>query len=200
MPTPLPVAVVVNATVADEFSNSYVDQPYADAYWSQHWDTVSAGQWLALSGPQKASLLVQACRILETLRFTEPVDPLSEFHLVYDSRNQQIRSMKTNFGRPEKYYYQQKLQFPRTIEIHMNGALFIPEEILFAQCEQTIYLMNFDQTVLANRLQGISHDSLNVGGVAISQKLEARGSMISPVAYNYCKPYLLRRNLRMQRS
>ena len=193
-------AVVINDIIADEYSNSYVDVDYADNYWDQHWDVNSAAQWAALTDARKTSLLVQACRIIETLRFTEPVDPLSEFHLIFDSRNQQIRSAKTNFGRPEKYYYQQKLQFPRTIEVHMDGTLFIPEEIMFAQCEQTVYMLNFDQSILANRLQGISHDALTVGGIQISQKLEAKGSMISPVAYNYCKPYLLRRNLRLQRS
>jgi len=193
-------AITINATLSDEYANSYVTQDYADEYWAQHWDTVSAAQWAALQDPTKASLLVQACRIIETLRFTEPVDPLSEYHLVYDSRSQQIRSTKTNFERPEKFLFQQKLQFPRTIEVDMEGVNFIPEEIMFAQCEQTIYIINFDQTILANRLQGISHDSLNVGGVAISQKLEAKGSMISPVAYNFCKPYLLRRNLRVQRA
>lgn len=198
--SPATTAVVINDIPADEYANSYVDVPYADAYWDQHWDVNAAAQWSALTDARKTSLLVQACRIVETLRFTEQVDPLSEYHLVYDSRNQQIRSAKTNFGRPEKYYFQQKLQFPRTLEVHMNGQIYIPEEIKFAQCEQSTYMLNFDQSILANRLQGVSHDSINVGGIQISQKLEARGSMLSPVAYNYCKPYLLRRNLRMQRS
>lgn len=197
---PVVPAIVINDTMSDEYANSYCDQVYADSYWAQHWDTVSAAQWAALPDNTKAGLLVQACRLVETLRFTEPVDPLSEYHLVYDSRSQQIRSLKTNFGRPEKFLFQQKLQFPRTIEVDMQGVVFIPEEIKFAQCEQTIYIINFDQTILANRLQGISHDALNVGGVSISQKLEARGTMLSPVAYNFCKPYLLRRTMRIQRA
>lgn len=197
---PNPPAIVLNTTLGDEKANSYVDTDYADAYWDQHWDVNSAAQWNALSDTQKAGLLVQACRNIETLRFTEPVDALAEFHLVYDSRNQQIRSAKTNFSRPQKYWYQQHLQFPRTLEVTMGGVVYIPEEIMFAQCEQAVYRLNFDQTLLANRLQGLSHEVINVGGVQISQKLEAKGSMISPVALDYCKPYLLKTSLRLQRS
>ena len=87
--------------------------------------------------------------------------------------------MKTNFGRPEKYYFQQKLQFPRTLEVHMNGQLYVPEEIMFAQCEQAIYQINFDQTILANRLQGISHDAPNVGGIHQPEARSARHDAFS---------------------
>jgi hypothetical protein len=196
----LPPAITINATAGDERANSYVELDYANAYWEQHWDVNSAAQWTALSDAQKASLLVQACRNIETLRFTEPVDTQAEFHLVYDTRNQQIRSAKTNFSRPQKYWIQQHLQFPRTLEVDTSGVSYIPEEIKFAQCEQAIYRLNLDPTLIANRLQGLSHEVINVGGVQISQKLEAKGSLISPVALDYCKPYLLKTSLRLQRS
>lgn len=193
-------AIVLNNIIGDEYANSYADVAYADEYWTQHWDINSAAQWNALTADQKAALLVRSCRILEGLRFTEPVDSLAEFHLVYDTRNQQIRSAKTNFGRPQKYWIQQKLQFPRTLEVHMNGDIFVPEEILFAQCEQCVYLLNLDTSVLANRLQGVSHDMLSVGGVQFSQKIEAKGSLLSPISYSFCKPYILKTNLRIQRA
>jgi hypothetical protein len=194
------VSITLDSTISGELTNSYVDQSYSDAYWLQHWDTVSAGKWQALSDTQKAFVLVGACRIIDTLRFTEQVDPLQEYHLVYDSRNQQIRSVKTNYGRPQKYNYVQHLQFPRTLDVHLDGTIFIPEEIMMAQCEQAVYMMGLDTSVIGNRLQGVSHDSINVGGVAISQKLEANGSMMSPVALQYCKPYLIKTSQRLYRS
>lgn len=192
--------ITLNNTVADERANSYVDSAYADLYWADHWDTVSAAKWAALSSAQKNRLLIQACRIIDTLRFTEAVDPLQEYHLVYDSRNQQIRSVKTNYGRPQKWAYEQHLQFPRTLDVYLDGTVYIPEEIMFAQCEQAVFMLSLDTSVIANRLQGVSHDSLNVGGIAISQKLEAGGSMIAPVALNFCKPYLIKGSQRLFRG
>jgi hypothetical protein len=196
------VALTLNTTLADEKANSYVDIPYADDYFLTYsTDTLVAGQWSALTDDQKTHKLIQSCRILETLHFTEPVDPLTDWRLVYDSRNQQVRSVKTNYGRPQKYNYWQKLQFPRTLDVYMEGTLYVPEEIQLAQCEQAGYLMNFDSSLIANRLQGVSRESVNIGGgIAISQKLEANGSMISPVAYQYAKPYLIKSNMRLQRS
>ncbi len=199
-PVVLPQAITVNDLIGDEQSNSYASLEYANQYWAQHWDVNSAAQWAALTIAQQSALLVQSCRILESLRFTEPVDLLAQWQLVYDTRTGQIRSAMTNFDRPQKYWYQQRLQFPRTLEVYLSGVNYIPEEIMFAQCEQCVYLLNLDTSVLSNRLQGISHDQLSVGGVQISQKLEAKGTMVSPVALSYCKPYLLKTSLRIQRG
>lgn len=194
------MAITFDNTLSGEFANSYADVAFADDYWANHWDTVSAGKWDALTDPQKERVLIQATRIIDTLRFTEAVDPLQEYHLVYDSRNQQIRSVKTNYGRPQKYDYIQHLQFPRTLDVHLDGSVYVPEEIMMAQCEQAVYLLSFDSSVLATRLQGVSHDALNVGGVSISQRLEANGSMMSPVALQFCKPYLIKNFMRLFRS
>lgn len=194
------MALVLNSTISDEKANSYIDVAYCDDYWNSHFDSVSSAQWLTLTAAQKNQLLVKACRILETMHFTEPVDPLSDYHLVYDSRNQQIRSVKTNYGRPQKYNYYQHLQFPRTFDVYADGTLYIPEEIMMAQCEQAVYVLNFDPTIISNRMQGVTHDSINVGGVAVSQKLDPNGSMVSPVAYQMCKPFLIKQNMRLQRA
>jgi hypothetical protein len=192
--------LTLNATLADEKANTYVDLTYANDYWTQHIDSVSAAQWAAYSDAQQTLLLIQACRVIETLHFTEPVDPLADFHLVYDSRNQQIRSVKTNYGRPQKYNYYQHLQFPRTLDVYSDGSLYIPEEIKMAQCEQAIYTANFDPSILATRLQGVTHDVINVGGVSLSQKIDANGSMVSPLALQFCKPYFIKSNMRLQRA
>jgi hypothetical protein len=188
----------INATIADERANSYVDVPTFQAYWTQHWDQVTASSMLAIADP--TLLLIRACRTIETLHFTEPVDPLADYHLVYDSRQQQIRSVKTNYGRPQKYNYYQHLQFPRTLDIYQDGTLYIPPEILAAQCEQAAYEFSFDTSILETSLQGVDREAINVGGVQISQHMRAKGSMICAAAYNMCKPYIINQNMRLQRA
>lgn len=83
----------LNFVVADERANSYIDTVDLLAYWAQHYDTATAALITALSEAQQTTLLLRACRTIETLHCTEPVDPLADFHLVYDSRQQQIRSV-----------------------------------------------------------------------------------------------------------
>jgi hypothetical protein len=199
----MPNLIEVDATVGGTSSNSYVDLEYANSYWEQHWDVNSASQWNALSDPQKSSLLVQACRIIETLRFTYPVDPTGEFRLEVDYAQQQIRSVKNCDSRPQKYVYNQKLQFPRTFEAYLEGEVYVPDTIKIAQCEQCVYMLNVDTSVLTSRLQGVISDSLSVGGIQISQRFApggATGTLVSPVALQYCKPLMIRGNVRLQRS
>jgi hypothetical protein len=83
----------LNCVVADERANSYIDVADLLSYWAGHWDTATAATITALTTQQQTILLIRACRIIETLHMTEPVDPLSDYHLVYDSRQQQIRSV-----------------------------------------------------------------------------------------------------------
>jgi len=195
MSTPL---FTINSTIADERANSYAAILDFQEYWGQHWDAVTSGLMLAITDP--TLLLIRACRTIETLHFTEPVDPLADYHLVYDSRQQQIRSVKTNYGRPQKYNYYQHLQFPRTLDVYQDGTLFIPPEIIAAQCEQAAYEYVFDASTLADSLQGIDRSAINVGGVALSQHVRSKGSMIGPAAYNLCKPYLINQIVRLQRA
>lgn len=190
--------ITLNATIADERANSYVTVQNFQDYWNQHWDATTAASMLAITDP--TLLLVRACRTIETLHFTEPVDPLADYHLVYDSRQQQIRSVKTNYGRPQKYNYYQHLQFPRTLDIYQDGTLYIPPEIQAAQCEQAAYEFSFDTSILENSLQGVDRDAINVGGVSLSQHIRAKGSMICAASYNMCKPYLINQMVRLQRA
>ena len=183
--------LTINATIADERANSYVLASDFTAYWTNHWNLTLSAQMLALTVPRVEMLLVQACRIIETVHFTEPVDPLADYHLVYDSRQQQIRSVKTNYGRPQKYNYFQFLQFPRTLDIYQDGTLYIPYPIQAAQCEQAAYLYTFDTTIIEDSLQGLSSQAVNVSGVSISQRYRANGSMLCAEARNYVKPYVI---------
>jgi hypothetical protein len=195
MSTPL---FVINSTVADERANSYCAITDFQDYWGQHFDVTTAATMLAITDP--TLLLIRACRTIETIHFTEPVDPLADYHLVYDSRQQQIRSVKTNYGRPQKYNYYQHLQFPRTLDVYQDGTLYIPPEILGAQCEQAAYEFSFDPTILEDSLQGLDRQAISVAGVSISQHIRPKGSMICAAAYNMCKPYVINQNCRLQRA
>lgn len=192
--------LTLNATIADERANSYVTAVDFTAYWTNHFDLVTAAIMLALTTPQIEMLLVRAARTIDSIHFTEPVDPLADYHLVYDSRQQQIRSVKTNYGRPQKYNYFQFMQFPRTIDVYQDGTLYIPYPIQAAQCEQAAYLYSFDTTIIEDGLQGLSRQAINVSGVAISQTIRTKGSLICAAAYDMVKPYIINQNMRLQRA
>ena len=192
--------LTLNATIADERANSYVTAVDFTAYWTNHFDLVTAAIMLALTTPQIEMLLVRAARTIDSIHFTEPVDPLADYHLVYDSRQQQIRSVKTNYGRPQKYNYFQFMQFPRTLDVYQDGTLYIPYPIQAAQCEQAAYLLSFDTTIIEDGLQGLSRQAINVSGVAISQTIRTKGSLICAAAYDMCKPYIINQNMRLQRA
>lgn len=190
----------LNVVVADERANSYIDTTDLTAYWAIHTDTATAALITALSPTQAALLLIRACGTLETLHFTENVDPLSDYHLMFDTRQNQIRSVKTNYGRPQKYNYYQNLQFPRTLDIYQDGTLYIPPKICYAQAEQCGYELTFDPSILETSLQGVSHDSVGVKGISISQRINPGGSKICAAAYNLVKPYLINKVARLQRA
>jgi hypothetical protein len=201
--TGIPLAtsfLTLNATIADERANSYVTAADFTAYWTNHFDLTTSATMLALTTPQIEMLLVRAARTIDSIHFTEPVDPLADYHLVYDSRQQQIRSVKTNYGRPQKYNYFQFMQFPRTLDVYQDGTLYIPYPIQAAQCEQAAYLFSFDPSIIENSLQGLASEAINVSGVALSQKYRAKGSIISAYAYDLCKPYIINQHMRLQRA
>lgn len=193
----------LNNTLADERANSYASLDDLTSYWDSHWDQTTAAAVQALNEDQQTALLITACRTLETLRFTEPVDPLADYHLVVDTRQQQVRSVKTNYGRPQKYDYSQSLQFPRTLDVYLDGTVYIPPTILQAQCEQAAYELTFDPSILENVLQGITKDYVSVGNVTVSQTFAAgsgKGTRLSSIAYSLCKPFLINQVIRLQRA
>lgn len=176
-------------------ANSYVDTAFADDYWDGNFNTTKAAQWTALTANQKASALIAACRVLETLRFT------------YPSRTDQLSPYI-----PYRLYAAQALQFPRTIDLDdpANAGnevnYFIPEGVKFAQCEQAVFLLTFDDAVLANQLAGIVQEYVKAGEVAVSQTFaNSKGgssshSMVSPVALEFVRPYLLRSSISLARA
>lgn len=194
------MSVTLNATLSDQYANSYVTTSEADTYWTNHYSSTSAASWAALSTAKKEMLLVYSCRVLESLRFTiernQPRLPRSWYNRGTGKVIFLIDRLE-----PAKYLSTQSLQFPRTIDLDQtNGTTFIPDPIKWAQCEQCIYLLNFDDSILANRIQGVSKDAVVVGAIHSRQEIEAGGSAIAPIALEMVKPYLIKSNSRIRRG
>jgi len=194
------MSIALDTSLASTTANSYADVAYCDDYWTNNYNATKAAQWLALTTTQKERLLIQACRIIETGRFTTFV-PVSEYALHYDRITGQILDI-TLTREPVRFYYYQKLQFPRNLDIDpVLQNLYVPPAVLMAQCEQCVYLMNFDESAIANRLQGVTADTLAIGRAQIhlQQEYTQDGTSFAPMALEFIKPYLIR-GTRMRRA
>jgi hypothetical protein len=186
----------IDSTVGGTASNSYVSVAFANAYWADHYNATLSAQWDALSDGQKSSALIAACRVIETLRFTMQVTR-ADYTLRFNRLTGTVIDMSYLWREPVKFYQYQKLQFPRNLDVLPDtGALYIPPPITEAQCEQAIYLLNFDQTAMSNRLQGITMDKISVGRgqIDLTQEYASSGSSIGPMALEMVRPFLVMRN------
>jgi hypothetical protein len=199
------MSIVLDNTISgtvDNGTNSYVDVPFADDYFLNHWNVAYSLAWSNLLDQQKTNLLVAACRVIETCRFTNIIVRTDwRFHHYYNRLTMQVMNFQL-LREAVKYYFYQVLQFPRNLDIDpQTGARFIPQAIQMSQCEQAIYMATFDQTALANRLQGITNDTMSLGRsqIHLSQQYGSEGSMMAPLAYEMVKPFLIR-NVRARRA
>src|SRR5262249_49375286 len=102
---------------------------------------------------------------------------------------------------PVRFFYYQALQFPRNLDVDVNtGQTFIPEEVLMAQCEQAIYSLSFDETAIANRLQGVTEDTTSLGNIRVRQNLVSDGTEFSPSALEHLKKFFLKTSSRFGRQ
>lgn len=192
------MALTLDAGVAAESANSYVTAVYCDEYWQQHYSQVKADQWAALTTPRKEALLIQACRVIESLRFTYDNKRGGVEKDYYKSRSTGRLIEFPYKERPVKFDWYQALQFPRSIDIDSQASEpYIPEAVKMAQCEQALHLLNFDDSVLSSRAQGVESESITAGPVSISQKFSSSsgssggGSLVGPVALGFLKPFLI---------
>lgn len=184
--------LVLDTTLAGTNANSYIDQDFADSYWSGHYSSTKAALWAGMSDDQKTTLLISSTRIIDTARYTNLL-PYSEYMMHYDYRSHKIMDI-TQTMEPCKYYYYQKLQFPRNLDLDpTTGALFIPIQVQMAVCEQAIYLLSFDESVLSARLQGLGSDTLSVGKGQLhtSQTYTTSGTTFAPMAMELVRPYFV---------
>jgi hypothetical protein len=178
-----------------ENANSYVDLTYADSYFENHFNSLKSTNWSNLSDEQKSQLLVMACWDIEQLRFvatTNTDKSAVQGQLHWDSRQGRFTAYVTPSKSPVPYNAYQALQFPRNYDYKSDGSVFIPERVKMAQCEQAIYLYSLDETAMANRLQGIFLDRVNLGGISVSQEYAYQGVSIAPMVYEWLKPFLFR--------
>lgn len=194
------MALSLVTTIASSDSNSFVTSDYCDTYWAGHYSTIKATQWAALTSSQKIAALIHACRVLNAFRFTEPSHIRYSPDVAYDRRTATVIEL-VDRTRPTKYYYDQALQFPRSIDVDStSGALFIPEPVMLAQCEQAVYLLTFDESTLAAKIQGIETDSFSAGGVSMRQQFSGNGSALAPMAYEYIREFLLKTSTKLRRA
>lgn len=199
MPITLTGALIegpLDATPSSETANSYCNTEYAAQYWADHYNAASAAQWAALTPTQQQRLLVRACGVIEGLRFTIPVT-LPEYALHYDRHTGLVLDLSLT-RQPVKYFYYQRLQFPRNLDIYYftppTGTTYIRPELYDAQCEQAMYLLNFDESALANSNMGITMEKLSVGkqAVNITQEYGGRGTSLSPTAYDMIRQLVVK--------
>jgi len=188
--------IILDTSLATETANSYADVAFADDYWENHYLPTKAAAWAALSDEAKAAILTAACRVLETARFTIKVT-LAEYAMHYDRFSGTVQDVALT-TEPVKYYFYQRLQFPRNLDFYKSGAhqgdLYIPDEVKWAQCEQALYLLSLDETAMANRLQGITMDKVGIGKgqIEATQEYAITGSSFSPVALEMLRPYMIK--------
>jgi hypothetical protein len=184
--------LTLDTTLTGEFANSYVDASYCDDYWSVHQDQTKAASWQALTTGKKESLLIRSCRVIESVRFVYPWDN------TWTGKYRYLRSSGTvvefyDRNRPRRYREHQALQFPRNVDRELEtGDLYIPEAVKMAQCEQAVYLLTFDDSALATRMQGVERDSTKIGQISVSQTFAGTGSMLSPVAREFLSPFFVK--------
>jgi hypothetical protein len=199
------MALTLDAGVAAETANSYVTAAYADEYWQQHFSQVKAAQWAALTTARKESALIQACRIVESLRYTYDNKRGGVEKDYYKSRSTGRLIEYPYKERPVKYYTYQALQFPRSIDLDsQTAAPYVPEAVQMAQCEQAMYMLTFDEAALSSSLQGVASESITAGPVSISQTFKSSssggGSLVSPTAFGFLKPFLIHIGRQLRRA
>lgn len=198
MATPL---LTFDASLSGQYSNSYCDLAFANDYFSNHFISTNADAWNALDVAPQQRLLVAACRVIETARFTNYVRP-TDYAFFYDYITGAVRQLAER-TEPIRLQNTQSLQFPRNVDIDtVTGLSFIPPSIMLAQCEQAIYLLSYDGAAMSSRIQGISSEavSLGKGQIHSSTVYVGEGSAFAPMALEYCRPFFLKGGQRMRRA
>jgi hypothetical protein len=176
--------MALDTTVGGSTSNSYVSLGEANTYFNNHYATAKKAAWTALGSVQREFTLKRACQQLETLRVLDdqiatgrlPVELIID--LGYDVT---IHRSEIN----------QRLQFPRNLDLDSTGEPYIPQEIKDAQCEQAVYLLSFDDSPLTTTLQGVIEEAVTAGAVK-SYTRYAEGhapTYLSPMVVELMRPY-----------
>jgi hypothetical protein len=186
--------MALDVTVGGSASNSYVTVGEADKFFNTHYITAKKTAWFALGQPQKESALKRACQQIETLKVLD--DELSTGRLPI--------ALMLDYGFDltiHRAEINQKLQFPRNLDLDPAGIPYVPQELKDAQCEQAVYLLSFDDTPLVTMTQGIVEEAVTAGPIKSYVKYTegSAPTYLAPIVLELMRPYLrysgrLRRN------
>lgn len=171
-------------TVGGETSNSYVTVNEANVYFANHYLTAKATLWAALTQPRKESVLKRGCQQIETFKVLD--DELSTGRLPF--------ALMIDLGYDltiHRAEINQRLQFPRNLDLDSTSNVFIPQEVKDAQCEQAVYLLGFDDAALITSQQGILEEAVTAGAVkSYTKYAEGRPpTYLSPMAVELMRPF-----------
>jgi len=177
--------MALDTTVGGSASNSYVSVAEANTYFNNHYLAAKKTLWNTLAGPQKESVLKRSCQLLETLLVLD--DQLSFGRLPVE--------LVIDFGYDLSIHrseLNQKLQFPRNLDVDPIGDPFIPQEVKDAQCEQAVYLLAFDDTTLVTLIGGIVEEAVTAGAVKTYTKYSEGQppTYLSPHVIELMRPFL----------
>jgi hypothetical protein len=186
----------LDSSLGTETANTYCDLEYADSYFANHFSSAKSTTWSLFTEAQKIQVLIQACWTIEQVRFTIPNDGWHSSigpDFLYTNAAGQFQAYSNRTYESTKYFFYQVLQFPRNKDVTSGGQLYIPDRVMKAQCEQAIYLTSFDDSAIANTLQGVALDTIQVDKIKLTQEYTSgvRGTALAPMALEYLKPYVL---------
>jgi hypothetical protein len=188
--------MAIDTTVGGETAVSYSTVSYADKYFRDHYSIAKNTLWASLSVARKESALRRATQQIETLKFLD-----SEYlHVAQMPLALLLNDDEASFGICKAFEFQ-RLQFPRNVDVSSQGDYFVPVEVMDAQCEQAVHLLNFDDSALLTIGSGIVAEAVTAGAVKSYTKYTEGVSptYISPMAAELLRPFF-RLSTRMRRQ
>lgn len=184
--------MAIDTTVGGSASNSYVTVAEATDYFASHWSTTKTALWNGLSQAQQERLLMSATSVIETVRFLDKELGSGALPRALVSRDEYDITI-------HRLEMDQRLSFPRNLDIDDSGNGFVPQPVKDAECEQAVYMIAFDDSIISSQIQGIEQENLTAGPVTIHQRYVGKGSFMAPLALELLRPYI-RPTAKMARS
>ena len=152
--------MALDATIGGPDSNSYLTLAEANIYFANHYSLAKSTAWVALTPGQGESVLKRATQMIDSLRVLDDeygYGPLPPALVVYDFHDLNLHRLAWN----------QRLSFPRNIDVDDDLVGYIQQAVKDAECEQASYLLAFDETAI-------------VAAMTMAQSLTACSSTIRP--------------------
>lgn len=173
----------LDTTVGGSTSDSYASVAYADTFFANHYSIAKRDAWAALVLAQKEHVLRRATQIMDTLRVLDDefgFGPLPAALIELNAYDYSVRRLMVN----------QRLNFPRNVDIDDANDGFIVIDILDAQCEQAVFLLSADESSMISQLSGIKEEEVRAGPVMSRTVFSAMGSLVAPLTVELMRPYV----------